>query len=65
MIDTKKGDVMKSVKHYCLVLLTMLPVVAVAFAAQSALNVAQIRNGDVSDETSQADGVRSGLQKGG
>lgn len=40
---------MKSAKHYCLVLLTMLPVVAVAFAAQSALNVAQIRNGNASN----------------
>ena len=40
---------MKGVKYYCLMLLTMFPIIAVAFAAQSALNVAQIRNGNASN----------------
>lgn len=40
---------MKSVKHYCLVVLAMLPIVAIYFAAKSALNVAQIRAGNASD----------------
>jgi len=37
------------VKKYCLIILAMCPVVAVAFAAQSALQVAQIRERNASD----------------
>lgn len=41
---------MKSkIKKCCLVVLAMCPVVAVAFAAQSALQVAQIRERNASD----------------
>lgn len=61
---------MKSVKHYCLVLLTVLPIVAVSFAAQSALNVAQIRSGNASDvqlqnSTSESHGGGGSQNKAG
>lgn len=50
---------MKSVKHYCLLFLTILPIVAVSFAAQSALNVAQIRSGTASNADLRAVGPDS------
>lgn len=39
----------KTIKYYCLLALTMLPITAVSFAARSALNVAQIRSGGASN----------------
>jgi len=50
---------MKSVKHYCLVLLTMFPMIAVSFAAQSALGVAQIRAQSAADSDSRGGGPLS------
>lgn len=43
------------IKKCCLLLLAMAPIASVAFAAKSALNIAQIRNGIASD-TLLADG---------
>ncbi|HBA60376.1 MAG TPA: hypothetical protein DCZ92_06095 [Elusimicrobia bacterium] len=44
----------KKIKKYCLIVLTLCPVAAVSFAAQSSLNVAQIRNGVATDSALQA-----------
>lgn len=40
---------MKRLKRYCLLALTMFPMASVAFAAKSALSVAQIRGGSAYD----------------
>lgn len=44
----------KKIKKYCLIVLTLCPVAAVSFAAQSSLNVDQIRSGLASDGALQA-----------
>ena len=48
------------IKRYCLLLLALSPIVSVAFAAQSSLNVAQIRNGNASISD-----LKSGLSESG
>lgn len=44
----------------CLMLLAMSPIVSVSFAAKSALNVAQIRNGNASNVALQYAAAESG-----
>ena len=44
----------KKIKKYCLTVLAFCPIVAIAFAAQSSMSVAQIRNGNASDAALQA-----------
>lgn len=41
------------IKKYCLMILTMLPIASVAFAAKSSLSVAQIRGGTAYDHELQ------------
>jgi hypothetical protein len=55
----------KRIKHYCLLVLTVLPIAAVSFAARSALNVAQIRNGNAADAALHNDEAVSGVNAGG
>lgn len=52
-----------AIKKFCLMVLAMSPILSVAFAAQSALNVAQIRNGNATDSALKDGGVRSGVSK--
>lgn len=54
---------MKLIKHYCLIFLTMLPIVAVSFAAQSVLNIAQIGMQNASDGDLGGGGPLSESQK--
>ncbi|MBI4655941.1 MAG: hypothetical protein HY746_04235 [Elusimicrobia bacterium] len=49
----------KKIKRCCLVILTLCPIIAVSFAAQSSLNVAQIRNGNATDAALQTAGPLS------
>jgi len=49
------------IKRYCLILLAMSPIISVAFAANSALNVAQIRNSNASDTELANSGSPSGI----
>jgi hypothetical protein len=46
-------------KRCCLLLLTMLPITSVSFAAQSALSVAQISGGTASDTDLQGNTAES------
>jgi len=58
----------KKIKRCCLIMLALCPITAVAFAAQSSMNVAQIRNGHATDAALQAAGQLSpaeGTNKGG
>lgn len=48
-------------KKYCLLLLAMMPLVAVSFAAQSALSSAQIRSGNAADQALAESGIDSGI----
>lgn len=50
------------IKKLCLILLAMAPIASVSFAAKSALNVAQIRNGNASDAQLSDSGPKSGIQ---
>ena len=53
------------IKKICLILLAMAPIASVSFAAKSALNVAQIRNGNASNAQLTDGGPHSGFtQKG-
>lgn len=49
------------IKKACLILLAMVPVASVSFAAKSALGVAQIRSGAASDAQLVDGGPRSGF----
>lgn len=59
----------KKIKKYCLIVLTLCPVAAVSFAAQSSLSVDQIRNRNAADQTLQASATQSpaegGVRNGG
>ncbi|MEW5952125.1 MAG: hypothetical protein AB1637_09605 [Elusimicrobiota bacterium] len=54
---------MKLIKHYCLIFLTMLPIIVVSFAAQSALNIDQIGIQNASDNDLGGGGPLSESQK--
>lgn len=49
----------KEIKRFCLFMFALCPVVAISFAAQSALSVDQIRQGNASDVVLQASGPLS------
>lgn len=55
---------MKTMKRYCLLALTMLPVASVAFAAKASLSVAQIRGGAAYDQELQ-NGISESWGQGG
>lgn len=48
-------------KKYCLLLLAMVPLASVSFAARSALSSAQIRSGNASDVVLAESGIDSGI----
>jgi hypothetical protein len=52
----------KFIKRLCLILLAMLPIASVSFAAQSALGSAQIMANNASDSASGESAIDSGLE---